>query len=153
MLFQNSRRTPLHQVPQPKPHRGRCGTERGKRSTATLHIATYNTRTLALQDDLEQIQEQPRNCKWNVIGLCETERKDEELIELAGGTWIYDTGKMEDSPDTKGLAFLIHIGFKDYIEGFKKHSDRIISCIVKLQGDTLQIIQAYAPTSDYHVIL
>ncbi|KAK3731488.1 hypothetical protein RRG08_060792 [Elysia crispata] len=31
--------------------------ERRRGSTATLHIATYNTRTLALQDDLDHLQE------------------------------------------------------------------------------------------------
>ena len=50
-LSPTERRTPSHEVPQSKPHRGRCRADRGRGSTATLHIATYNTRTLALQDE------------------------------------------------------------------------------------------------------
>ncbi|KAK3718941.1 hypothetical protein RRG08_009454 [Elysia crispata] len=132
-LSPTERRTPSHEVPQSKPHRGRCGADRGRGSTATLHIATYNTRTLALQDDLDHLQEKLEDFKWNVIGLCETKRKGEGLMELSDGTWIYDAGKTEESPETKGMAFLVRKNFKDYIEGFCKHSDRVISCKVKLQ--------------------
>ena len=40
--------------------------------------------------------------------------------------------------------------FTDYVENFEKHSDRIISCKIKLHGKTsLQIIQVYAPTCDH----
>ncbi|KAK3784049.1 hypothetical protein RRG08_025243 [Elysia crispata] len=148
-LSPTERRTPSHEVPQSKPHRGRCGADRGRGSTATLHIATYNTRTLALQDDLDHLQEKLEDFKWNVIGLCETKRKGEGLMELSDGTWIYDAGKTEESPETKGMAFLVRKNFKDYIEGFCKHSDRVISCKVKLQEGPLQIIQVYAPTTDY----
>ncbi|KAK3798509.1 hypothetical protein RRG08_063518 [Elysia crispata] len=148
-LSPTERRTPSHEVPQSKPHRGRCGADRGRGSTATLHIATYNTRTLALQDDLDHLQEKLEDFKWNVIGLCETKRKGEGLMELSDGTWIYDAGKTEESPETKGMAFLVRKNFKDYIEGFCKHSDRVISCKVKLQEGSLQIIQVYAPTTDY----
>ncbi|KAK3803056.1 hypothetical protein RRG08_027978 [Elysia crispata] len=70
-------------------------------------------------------------------------------MELSDGTWIYDAGKTEESPETKGMAFLVRKNFKDYIEGFCKHSDRVISCKVKLQEGSLQIIQVYAPTTDY----
>ena len=35
------------------------------------------------------------------------------------------------------------------IESFQIHSDRIISCKIRLQGESLQIIQVYAPTKDY----
>ncbi|KAK3800826.1 hypothetical protein RRG08_028727 [Elysia crispata] len=142
-LSPTERRTPSHEVPQSKPHRGRCGADRGRGSTATLHIATYNTRTLALQDDLDHLQEKLEDFKWNVIGLCETKRKREGLMELSDGTWIYDAGKTEESPETKGMAFLVRKNFKDYIEGFCKHSDRVISCKVKLQeGQLVDLIKS-----------
>ena len=38
---------------------------------------------------------------------------------------------------------------KDCIVSFNAHSDRIISCIVNLKNETIQVIQVYAPTSDY----
>ncbi|GFR96171.1 craniofacial development protein 2 [Elysia marginata] len=148
-LSSPTRHKPLHEVSQLKPHRGRCGADKRKESTATLHIATYNTRTLALQEELEQLQDQLKNFKWDIIGLCETKRKGEGLVELKDGSWLYEAGKTEESPETKGLAFLVHKNIKDYIEDFCKHSDRIISCKIKLQKESLQIIEIYAPTTDY----
>ena len=63
---------------------------------------------------------------------------------------MYETGKTEESPNAKGLALLINKNFTDYVENFEKHSDRIISCKMKLHGKTsLQIIQVYAPTCDH----
>ncbi|GFR82169.1 endonuclease-reverse transcriptase [Elysia marginata] len=125
-LSSPARHKPLHEVPQLKRHRGRCGADKRKESTATLHIATYNTRTLALQEDLEQLQDQLKNFNWDIIGLCETKRKGEGLVELKDGSWLNEAGKTEESPETKGLAFLVHKNIKDYIEDFCKHSDRII---------------------------
>ena len=85
-----------------------------------------------------------------MVGLCETKRRGEGLRELSGGSWMYETGKTEESPNAKGLALLINKNFTDYVENFEKHSDRIISCKIKLHGKTsLQIIQVYAPTCDH----
>ena len=54
---------------------------------------------------------------------------------------MYETGKTEENPNAKGLALLINKNFTDYVENFEKHSDRIISCKIKLHGKTsLQII-------------
>ena len=90
------------------------------------------------------------NCtEWNLVGLCETKRKGEGLTELPCGSWIYDVGKTEDRPVAKGLAFLVNKSFKDYIVSFHAHSDRIISCILNLKNETIQIVQVYAPTTDY----
>ena len=47
---------------------------------------------------------------------------------------MYETGKTEESPNAKGLALLINKNFTDYVENFEKHSDRIISCKIKLHG-------------------
>ena len=63
---------------------------------------------------------------------------------------MYEAGKPEENPNAKGLALLISKTFTDYVETFEKHSDRIISCKIKLHGKTsLQIIQVYAPTCDH----
>ena len=42
------------------------------------------------------------------MGLCETYRKGEGLLEIRAVYWIYEIGKPEDNLDAKGLAFLIH---------------------------------------------
>ena len=58
--------------------------------------------------------------------------------------------KTEENPNSKGLALLINKSFTDNVENFEKHTDIIISCKIKLHGNTsLQIIQVYAPTCDH----
>ena len=129
---------------------GRREADRFRSSNAKIHVCTYNTRTLRTEDDTNRLVEELGNIKWHVVGLCETKRRGEGLRELSGGSWMYEAGKTEESPNAKGLALLINKNFTDYVENFEKHSDRIISCKIKLHGKTsLQIIQVYAPTCDH----
>ena len=83
-----SRNFPFDEAPQPNPFQGRCGADGGRGSTAIINIATYNVRTLSHPDDLERLQEQMKDFKWSIVGLCETKRKGEGLIELKDGTLI-----------------------------------------------------------------
>ena len=101
------------------------------------------------QDDLDRLLDQLNDTDWNVVGLCETNRREERLTELPSGSWMFDVGKTEDRPDAKGLAFLVNKSLKDFIVSFHAHSDRIISCILNLKNETLQIVQVQAPTTDY----
>ena len=138
-----------HEASRLKP-KGRREADRFRSSNAKIHVCTYNTRTLRTEDDTNRLVEELGNIKWHVVGLCETKRRGEGLRELSGGSWMYETGKTEESPNAKGLALLINKNFTDYVENFEKHSDRIISCKIKLHGKTsLQIIQVYAPTCDH----
>ena len=138
-----------NEAPQPKPRGGRCGADRRRRNWQKLSICTYNTRTMSHQDDLDRLLDQLNDIDWNVVGLCETKKRGEGLTELPCGTWMFDVGKTEDRPHAKGLAFLVNKSFKDFIVSFHAHSDRIISCILNLKNETLQIVQVYAPTTDY----
>ena len=55
--------------------------------------------------------------------------------------------KNRGKPKCKGTGTPNKQNFTDYVGNFEKHSDRIISCKIKLHGKTsLQIIQVYAPT-------
>ena len=103
-----------------------------KSSNAKIHVCTYSTRTLRTEDDTSRLVEELGNIKWHVVGLCETKRRGEGLRELSEGSWMYETGKTEESPNAEGLAHLINKNFTDSVENFEKHSDRIISCKIKL---------------------
>ena len=68
-----------------------------------------------------------------------------------GGHGCMKQDKQRKNPNAKGLALLINKNFTDYVEKLEKHSDRIISCKIKLHGKkSLQIIQVYAPTCDHN---
>ena len=40
---------------------------------------------------------------------------------------MYETGKTENNPDTKGFAFLIHPKIKNCVTDFKTYSNRVIN--------------------------
>ena len=40
-------------------------------------------------------------------------QKKRGLRELSGGSWMYETGKTEESPNAKGLALLMNKNFTD----------------------------------------
>ena len=105
-------------------------------SNAKILVCTYNIRKLRTDDDTSRLVEELGKIKWHVVGLCETKRKGEGLRELSGESWMYEAGKTEENPNAKGLALLINKNSTDYVEKMEKHSDRIISCKIKLHGKT-----------------
>ena len=135
---------------------GRREADKFNSSNAKIHVCTYNTRILRTDDDTSRLVEELGNIKWHVVGLCETKRRGKGLKKFRGGggggkgSWMYEAGKTEETPNAKGLALLMNKNFTDYVEKFEKHSDRIISCKIKISGKTsLQIIEVYAPTCDH----
>ena len=95
-------------------------------------MCTFHTRTLRTGDNTNRLVEELVNIKWHVVGLYETKRRGEGLRELSGGSWMYEAGKTEENPNTKGLALIINKYFTDYVLKIEKHSDRIISSKIKL---------------------
>ncbi|XP_072022386.1 craniofacial development protein 2-like [Amphiura filiformis] len=154
-MNRDPRVTSADDVTQPKPKGtpivGNCVIDKGhKDGQTTLNICTYNTRTLKTDESLESLLDELQNFKWDIIGLCETKREGEGVVELQGGAWLYNQGKTEDNKDAKGIGFLIHPKFKDFVKGMKCHSNRVISVTVQLTGNKqLRIVQVYAPTSEY----
>ena len=139
------------EVLQSKPN-GSCKMEGCNKTgqKSELNICTYNVRTLRTEESLESLLDELEGFKWDVIGLAETKRRGEGLTELKGGTWLYNRGKTEDDKNAKGIGFLIHNKFKDYVKEVKSYSNRVAAMKIQLTGkDEMCIIQVYAPTSDY----
>lgn len=57
-----------------------------------LNLATYNGRTLYTDDKLEELEIELSKIKWDIIGLGEVRRKEEEKIELKNGNIFYYKG-------------------------------------------------------------
>ncbi|GFN92898.1 peroxisomal sarcosine oxidase [Plakobranchus ocellatus] len=62
-------------IEQPNPS-GSCRIAKGK-GQAEMSIATFNTRTIRHQDDLERLLEELEQIKWHIIGLSEAKRRGE----------------------------------------------------------------------------
>ena len=103
-----------------------CTADGSRGSTAIINICIYNVRTLRAEDNLDRLLDKVVQIKWDIIGLCETYRKGEGLLEIRGGYWIYEIGKTEDNHNAKELALLIHPEFKDFVTDFRTYSNRVI---------------------------
>jgi hypothetical protein len=111
-----------------------------------LDIGTYNCRTLREEDKVIEIENELENIKWDIIGLCETKRKGEELTELKSGHRLYNYG--ETITRTIGMGFLINKNIKNRIIESTRRGDRIVELTIQLNNRyKLKLIQVYAPTS------
>ena len=99
-----SETAPQYDVIQLNP-KGSCTADGSRGSTAILNVYTYNVRTLRTEDDIDRLIDEAEQIKWDIIGLYETYRKGEGLLEIRAGYCIYEIGKTEDNPDAKGLEF------------------------------------------------
>ena len=82
-----------------------------------IYIATYNVRTLKDDERLFEIMHEldETNLKWHVIGLAETRRKGEELVQIKGGHLLYTKG---GDASSRGVGFLVNKNIKDKISRF-----------------------------------
>lgn len=81
--------------------------------------------------------------KWDIIGLCETRRKIEEIEEYSDYI-LYHT---KSSQGQNGVGFIVKKHLKKNINSFKSYSDRVATLEINLSSNNvLTFIQAYAPT-------
>lgn len=116
--------------------------------TKTLSIATYNVRTLATEESLQQLLYEVEKINWNIIGLSEVRRIDEEKLVLKDcGHVIYWKGTQQRQ---HGVGFLVHKDIKENIAKYRGISERLAYLIINIdKSTTLKIIQVYAPTISY----
>lgn len=96
----------------------------------TLHIVTYNTRSLSTDERLMELEGELEHIKWDVVGLSEVKRGGEQLLDLKSGHIFYNVDEEESS--WGGVGFLIHKRHKSSIVSLNKISTRVISLILKL---------------------
>ncbi|XP_072046970.1 craniofacial development protein 2-like [Amphiura filiformis] len=107
-------------------------------------------RTLRTEEVFETLLDEIQEFKWDIIGLAETKREGQGIVELQGGMWLYNHGKTEEDTEAKGIGFLVHPKLTDYVTEIKSYSNRVAALNLHLTGrDQISIIQVYAPTSEY----
>ena len=87
------------------------------------------------------------NIKWHIVGISETHRMEEELIQLkVSNNLFYNKGR--DDSKRSGVGFLVNKNIAGNIISFNSISDRVAWLKIKLNKRyTLKIIQVYAPTA------
>ena len=118
------------------------------RVSQTLHICTYNVRTLKGQEKEEELEQELLNFKWEIVGLAETRRKGVQLEQLPSGHVLYTRGEEERS--IRGVGFLVNKSIKDRVVQYEGESSRVASLTLSVNRRyQLQVIQVYAPTSSH----
>lgn len=115
----------------------------------TLSISTYNVRTLRTQAKIEELEHEleATDFKWDIIGLAETRRKGEQLVQLDSGNVLYTIG---NETSNGGVGFLVNKKIMDRVQEFKAVNDRIATMTLKInERYQMQITQVYAPTTDH----
>ncbi|XP_057667257.1 craniofacial development protein 2-like [Diorhabda carinulata] len=142
-------------------------TSKSSRNTKIFKIITYNVRTLSSSSKLLEMEEEIKDISWDIIGLCETRRKEEQLLKLKSGHIIglCETRRKEEqllklksghlfyqnenpnSPDG-GIGFLINKRLEKSIVTLKTISDRVAYITLSISKRyEIKIIQVYAPTT------
>ena len=80
----------------------------------------------------------------NILGLCETRREGDDMIELEDGSLLCWNGTKGE----RGTGFWVDKTWKAHIEEYYAKSDRISTIRIKINRNTsLKIVQVNAPTS------
>jgi len=117
-----------------------------RKRTTTLHLATYNCRSLKSEDRLLELLTEAEKIKWDIIGLSEVRRKSEDMITLKDGNVFYYRGTKDGR--LGGVGFLINKKWRNNVEKIESVSDRVCKLILKInERYSVQIFQVYAPTA------
>ena len=111
-------------------------------------MATFNCRSLSNESRLAELEQELSKIKWDIIGLSEVRRKDENYFDLRSKNIFYYKGNQKGQ--NGGVDFLIHQRLRNNIVEFEGISDRVARVVIKLnERYNLQIIQVYAPTTSH----
>ena len=116
----------------------------GKQKKQTiLKIGTWNVRTMNVKGKLENVKEEMRRYKLNVLGVTEVRWLDEGDFESDKYRVIYSGGEERQT----GAAVLLDRDAAKRVIDIKRYGDRMM--MVKMQGELadMVLIQLYMPTS------
>lgn len=113
----------------------------------TLYVGTYNIRTMRLDEHLSGLEHELQNIKWDVIGISETRLSGEAVTILKSGHLLFQKNSDTNS-HIGGVALLVHKKKKHLVTKTRAVSNRVIYVMIRINAMfSIQIIQAYAPTS------
>ncbi|KAF2881432.1 hypothetical protein ILUMI_24718 [Ignelater luminosus] len=74
-------------------------TRRTNQNQTNLLVATYNIKSMNKDDKLYELEKEPKQIKWNVLGISEIRRRGEQCIQLNSGNMLYYRGAIQDKDD------------------------------------------------------
>lgn len=111
----------------------------------TANVATLNVRTLLNNESLEELENEMKKAKIDIIGISEVRREGERMIQTKKGNLFCYIGIDKGQ---KGVGFIISKEWKEKLISFEGINDRI--AVIKMNlgsNNSITIIQVYAPTS------
>jgi len=107
-------------------------------------IATWNIRTLHQPGKIDGVIQEMDRLKINILGLCEVRWKHSGQFKKGEKTVIYSGG----DEHRRGVALIIDKLFSKSILAVWPKSERVLLTKLKSSPANINIIVAYAPTSD-----
>ena len=106
-----------------------------------FYVATYNTRTLQTDIHLWKISDALKKINYDLIGLSEVKREDEEILQTENFILCSRTNTRKRG----SIGFIVKKKWK--IELFKSLSDCVAVLKIKINDKEFGFKQCYAPTS------
>lgn len=117
-------------------------------SNDVLTIGTWNVRGLLQIGKTHIMEKELERCGMSVTGICETHWKGKGHFKTSNGNTIIFSSNEDNSRN--GVGFVISANTYKYVMAYDAISDRIATIKLKSKPVPLNIIQVYAPTSDYN---
>ncbi|KAJ0182129.1 hypothetical protein K1T71_002851 [Dendrolimus kikuchii] len=111
-----------------------------------LTLATYNGRTIRLDNHLTELEVELSRINWHILGLSEVRREGEDTITLESGHLLYF--REGDRASQGGVGFLVNKTLVNNVVEVNSVSNRVAYLVLKLTNRySLKVVQVYAPTS------
>jgi len=97
---------------------------------------------MRLEEHLTSLERELENINWDILGISKTRLAREATTKLKSGDELFQ--RNSDATHLDGVALLIHRRIKP---SHQDESDRIVMLLRLNRRYSLQVIQAYTPTS------
>ena len=115
------------------------------RTDATRSIATWNVNTLFQVGKFENLKKEAERMKLDVLGVSEVRWTGIGQVSSDGWTFYYSGGDRHQA----GVGILLNREMADAVVGCWQVSKRVMLIKITAKPVGLNIIQVYAPTTDY----
>ena len=109
-----------------------------------MKVAKWNVRTMYQAGNLENITQEDKRLKVDILGLAEVRWLESGNLQCDSHILIYSCHKKKHK---HGVGLLISNAVSQSVMGYHAMSDRTLLAKIHGQPFDLSIIQVYAPTS------